>query len=557
MRICPKCGARFLRDEPFCPQDGSQTDVATEVLQDDDLVGATLGNYVVQELLGTGGMGKVYRAEHTLLGRQVALKLLHGELSRRPELVQRFFNEARAVNQIQHENIIDVTDFGTTPDGTSYFVMELLKEGSSLDDALRRTKVLEEKRAVRIAVQIADALAAAHSEGIIHRDLKPANVHLIRRSHTADFVKLLDFGIAKLLDTGTGGTGGTTKTGVVIGTPTYMSPEQASGHDVDERTDIYSFGIILYRMVCGDVPFRAKNFPGMLRMHMSEPPPPLRQRNPEVTPQLEALVLRCLAKRPDDRYQTMSEVAGQLRAIFGLPAPSGERRVPADMDSGLEDAPTLAPPDEDSPTTMRSAVGEVSTPRRSRWPFVVGGLAVGIAAAIGFAWVATQEPERGSDDGVAAAEVEETEARLLTDPAGATVFEGEKELGETPLNVDTDRDRKIVLRLDGYRTTSVLLAAGASRKMAVVLDPMPADGSGDPEDIVEVDVEILDVDPTLEDPVALEELKGADGKKGKKTPRDGVDRPVKKPKSPRTATPATGPTTAKKPDRESPFDLHE
>ena len=359
MRICPKCGSRYMRDEAFCNNDGTRTDPATAIMDDpSQLSGATLGTYVIQELLGVGGMGKVYKAEHSLLGRPVALKLLHEELSTRSDLVQRFFNEGRAVNQIRHENIIDVTEFGTTPDGRSYFVMELLDGGRSLESDLKNKEAMPPARALPIAVQIASALAAAHVKGIIHRDLKPANVHLVPRSHTPDFVKLLDFGIAKLMDTASDGV---TRAGMIMGTPTYMSPEQATGEPIDARSDIYSFGIILFQMVCGKTPFRGESLPALIQQHLNVAPPAPRSVNPALSLSLERIILRCLAKKREDRYQSMNEVVDALKAeLASLSTRAMARPVARPPRPAMEEEPTRVARSSDSIPPVAVALGSIA-----------------------------------------------------------------------------------------------------------------------------------------------------------------------------------------------------
>src|SRR5215475_6040980 len=206
-------------------------------------IGQSLGNYRVVKKLGSGGMGAVYLAEHPLIGKKVALKVIHRELARNHEVVTRFFNEARIVNQIGSEHIVDISDFGQTPDGDHFFVMEHLA-GQSLAQVLRAEGTIAAPRALKIAAQVADALGAAHAAGIVHRDLKPDNIFLVEKMGDPDFVKLLDFGLAKLLEPGNPAL---TRAGVVLGTPQYMSPEQCeSKSTIDHRSDVYGLGILLY-----------------------------------------------------------------------------------------------------------------------------------------------------------------------------------------------------------------------------------------------------------------------------------------------------------------------
>jgi eukaryotic-like serine/threonine-protein kinase len=228
--------------------------------------GETVASYRVVRLLGKGGMGIVYLATHVALERHVALKVLRRDVSDDPEAATRFFTEARAVNRIGHQNIVDVTDFGTTSTGQCFFAMELLT-GESLAGRLSREGALSLRRTLHVAVQVADAVAASHAAGIVHRDLKPNNIFLIERERDLDYVKLLDFGLAKLTQVD-GGAIRTTLDGAVVGTPAYMSPEQCLGRkDVDHRTDIYALGVILYETIAGRLPFIAEGIGEYLFAH--------------------------------------------------------------------------------------------------------------------------------------------------------------------------------------------------------------------------------------------------------------------------------------------------
>ncbi|HSK04894.1 MAG TPA: serine/threonine-protein kinase [Kofleriaceae bacterium] len=228
---------------------GPPVPAASPAAAADPLIGQTLaGRYHVERRLGAGGMGAVYLATHDVLEKQVALKVLHGELGRRPELVERFMQEAKAASRIRHENVIDISDFGTTPDGHVFFAMELL-DGRDLHEEIARARLAGEllpwPRSKRIFLQICGALAAAHRHGIIHRDMKPENVYLIEFLGDPDFVKLLDFGIAKLTEV-EGSDRKLTRTGMLFGTPEYMAPEQARGEPIDLRVDVYAMGCILF-----------------------------------------------------------------------------------------------------------------------------------------------------------------------------------------------------------------------------------------------------------------------------------------------------------------------
>src|SRR4051812_6891290 len=237
-------------------------------------VGEVLGSYRLVELLGKGGMGYVYRAEHTRLGREVALKLLRGDYASRRDAVSRFFQEARTVNRVRHRNIVDVTDFVELDDGTTYIIMELLT-GTSLGAWAKQRP--PRSRALAVLVQICDGLDAAHQVGVVHRDLKPDNVIVVPGDGGGELVKLLDFGVAKLLNREDEDVGFETAAGSVIGTPAYMSPEQAGGMAVDGRSDIYSLGALMYDMFCGQPMFRGRAFGEFVRKHLTEAPVPPRQ----------------------------------------------------------------------------------------------------------------------------------------------------------------------------------------------------------------------------------------------------------------------------------------
>jgi serine/threonine protein kinase len=265
-------------------------------------------------------MGRVFVAEHVRLGRRVALKVLLPQYSGRPDAVERFFREARAVNRIGHENIVEVTDDGIASSGEPYFVMELLN-GLTLAARLKGEGRggMALPRALHIMLQVVDALAASHAEGIIHRDLKPDNIFLIRRQGDHDYVKLLDFGIAKLLADERGRVDALTKTGMAMGTPYYMSPEQCRGRNIDHRTDIYSVGILLFEILTGERPFEADNYHALLAMHVEDPFPSIRRHRPDLPAALEAVVARAVAKAPDDRWPSMNDMAVALRQLL----PSG------------------------------------------------------------------------------------------------------------------------------------------------------------------------------------------------------------------------------------------
>lgn len=280
------------------------------------IVGTSLGKYRILSELSTGGMGEVYRGQHEILGKAVAIKVLRPERTGDPQQLTRFINEAKAASAIQHPGIIRVDDFGTTEDGRSYLVMEFL-EGETLSDRIRKQGKLADKDAAKIAQGICSALQAAHDKGIYHRDLKPDNVFLVRDPDVGERLKLLDFGIAKLTDVS-----GNTQTGALMGTPLYMAPEQArAAAEVDHRADLYSLGCILYELVVGEPPFLGTGAGEIIALQMFEVPKPPRKRVPTISAAVERVVLRLLEKEPADRFQSAAEVATALANLDAKPAP--------------------------------------------------------------------------------------------------------------------------------------------------------------------------------------------------------------------------------------------
>jgi len=395
--------------------------------QPDLLIGQTIGNYLVTQKLGEGGMGSVYLAEHPTIGKKVALKVLHSEFSTNQDVADRFFREAKAVNDIGHPNIVDVVDFGIIQAGRGreqlvYFIMEYLA-GFTLSQVIRNESPLPPERALGIALQVADALAASHKCGIVHRDLKPDNIILLQRGRERDFVKLLDFGIAKL----TGGSAAgshRTRAGIVMGTPAYMSPEQCEGRDsVDLRTDVYALGIVIYEMLTGRVPFVGEGYGEILVQHLTQRPVPPSQFR-MLAAHVEVVVMKALEKRADMRYPTMEEfmramadpvgyveahggVAGFLqRQLMPSSAPLPSVRLtpsPLTPLPGTLIAPSISTP---PPTTPGLATGQLHG-GRSKLGYVVAGLLVVAAAVAGIIAlfgkdkvpVVTSVSDAGSDGG--------------------------------------------------------------------------------------------------------------------------------------------------------------
>jgi len=412
--------------------------------------GVLLGNYRILEKLGEGGMGEVYRGRHETLGHPVAVKILRPEMSRNADVVKRFFNEAVAATSIRNPSIIQIYDFGTTPDGSAYFVMELL-EGESLMTRLKQRR-LGDAECCRLGRQVANALHAAHAAGITHRDLKPDNLFLIADTEVpgGERVKVLDFGIAKLA--GDSHEPSMTRTGLVMGTPLYMSPEQCRGAgEVDSRADIYSLGCILFRMVCGRPLFDGHGAGEIIGAHLHLPPPDLRTIAPDVPPQLAALIGQMLAKQPDARPQPMAAVSRALDEILRtleepaprasapvlqpMPPSTSQPRLPQPQLHPQAHPPSLAqhqPPSLPQPllrsplssTTLSDSAGIVSAGRapapastNRRW-FVLGGLVVAgaIIAIVAVVAAGGSEPAKApiSYDDIAASPSTNATAAAMT-----------------------------------------------------------------------------------------------------------------------------------------------
>jgi serine/threonine-protein kinase len=452
----------------------------------DPYIGCTIDDrYHVERILGEGGMGVVYRCRHTIIGKKVAMKVLRADLARNEEVTERFLNEAKSASSIGNPHIIDISDFGRLPDGSTYFIMEYL-EGQSLSTLIDEGGPVPIPRLVHIAEQLAEGLFAAHRAGIIHRDLKPDNIFLVPRGGQ-DFVKILDFGIAKASST----EGRLTQAGQVFGTPHYMSPEQAAGSPIDHRADIYSVGVILYEMASGRVPFDADNFMGILTQHMYKSPVPIRALVPEpqdVPPGLEAILLKCLSKRPEQRYQTMRDLHDDLtrarqgdvpNAVAEMLGRSDGFKVPRDYFTGS--GPVLRP----------------ASSGRTRWPLyaalfgiVLGGAVVAAIAtrrpnhAAAPAAPVTAEPPHAAT-ALASAQrqpappaeperapaAEPREVVLAVAPLDAHVYRGDQDLGTSPVVVELPEGETMTLhvRRKGYKEAQVVLD-GSQRKLSVALE---------------------------------------------------------------------------------------
>jgi serine/threonine protein kinase len=415
-------------------------------------------------------MGAVYLAEHPLIGKKVALKVIHRELAGNREVVQRFFQEAKAVNKIGNDHIVEIHDFGVTPEGDHFYIMEYL-EGRTLAQIISKEKTIDVMRALHISAQIANALSAAHASGVIHRDLKPDNIMLMPRMGDPEFVKVLDFGLAKMFAEHSAVK---TAAGVLLGTPQYMSPEACeSKPGVDHRTDVYALGILLFQMVTGRLPFDGETMGEVLVKQVTQLPPAPRGLNPAIPPSVEQILLRCLAKPVDARFQTMDALraalldpesylrasppiaparsirpgeapvdaatvmmhaeAVQKAKLAGQPLPAAKTSAQAAYQAATmisdgshplpfrpaTSVPDLAPPLAPTQNTMRIAtpVGYSSRPPRRMWPIVlVMGLLLGLGGgAFAVAWFGRKQPAAATTVADAAPAVAAIDAALSVD----------------------------------------------------------------------------------------------------------------------------------------------
>ncbi|MDB4972357.1 MAG: Serine/threonine protein kinase PrkC, regulator of stationary phase [Myxococcaceae bacterium] len=502
MRFCPRCGSRY-EHERFCPEDGAPTEPLPDAGPHKDVLLGTLvdGRYRIDAQIGEGGMGVVYKATHIALNKTLALKILRGDVAKEPEAVQRFMQEAQAATSIGHENIIDINDFGRLPDGTAYFVMEYLN-GHPLNDLIKRGGSIPTRDALHILRQIASALGAAHVRGIVHRDLKPDNVFVLSRGEMGNFVKVLDFGIAKV------GTSKNrlTRTGMVFGTPHYMSPEQAAGQGVDARTDIYALGVIMYEMFTGRVPFDADTFMGVLTKHMFEKPAPMTDPTSErQLGALEQITMRALEKKPENRYESMDALVADLDRVMGggRPRPVGGNQRPS-----TELADALEPRSKselrleqqlDQQELATSSYSEPAIPVAPRWPWLAGG-GVLLLALIGIAFAmrggsttpipapppvvaaspmlappalpnSESKPKPSESAGGADGEPALDNIAVQSEPSGAEIVLDGAIVGRTPAALPRPQqgERAVELRLAGYGQEQLTLRADSPSTLEITL----------------------------------------------------------------------------------------
>ena len=346
--------------------------------------GTVIGTYRVLKKLGEGGMGAVYLAEHSLLGRKAAVKVLQPALSRNQDIVQRFFNEARAATAIADPGIVQIFDFGYHADGSAYIVMEFL-EGEPLAARIERLGRMAPADALRILRQVASSLSSAHARGIVHRDLKPDNIFLVHDREVAygERPKLLDFGIAKL--TGDTESKIKTNTAAIMGTPVYMSPEQCRGAGyVDHRSDLYSLGCVLFHMLVGRPPFDGDGVGDIIAAHLREPAPAPSSMAPGIPPEVDGLCLRLMAKQPEQRFASASELADAIGMMLGTSLPPQAAMGPG-YSTGDHRPTTLSGSAGHLHVSVAPSVPGSMAPRRGRKGLVAGviaGVAIATAAVI-------------------------------------------------------------------------------------------------------------------------------------------------------------------------------
>jgi serine/threonine protein kinase len=350
MKTCPTCGREYADTTTLCPADGAVLQRAGNV---DRLIGQVLaGKYRIEDKIDEGGMGCVYRATHVLMEKVIAVKVLHPALAADDKIVARFTREAKAASRISHPHAINVTDFGESENGIVYLVMEYLR-GRTLKDIVRSGGPMTLARTVEIVRQVAGALDAAHAEGVVHRDLKSDNI-MLDEATGGDWAKVLDFGIAKIQQSERSvheTDPGLTAPNLIIGTPQYMSPEQCSqASDIDARSDIYSFGVIIYEMLAGHVPFKGDSPTAIMMKHIQDPPPSILDERKDLPAEVGPVIARALAKRPEDRFQTASELSLAL-AEAAAEVPSASAAVAAAvLDTERIGSPTS--PNEPARTTV-------------------------------------------------------------------------------------------------------------------------------------------------------------------------------------------------------------
>lgn len=465
------------------------------------------GKYELVRRIGEGGMGTVYEARHLLIGRKLAVKFLHAQYVTSAEVVARFQREAQAAAAIGHENIIEVTDMGTTPDGAPYIVMEHL-DGRDLKQLLEEVGSLPASRAAYILAQALSALEAAHQAGIIHRDLKPENIYLIEKSNRPDYVKILDFGISKFRSLESEGMKGLTQTGTVLGTPYYMSPEQARGDvNLSPKSDIYALGVILYQMVTGRLPFDAPNYNALLIKILTEDPAPPEMLVPSVPPDLAHTIRIAMAREAEHRFSDCLDFRARLVPFLSFGTGEFDMEMSATsrniVDAALS-ADTTRPPWPTSIDQSRTNSGTRSiaknrdgTPMgmtrtgiaeaRSKLPLIIGsalgGSLIVVGAVVGYSMLVsnprspattvensdTAELKSTDDEPIG----NEVRLQISASPSAARIFIDEVEVGSPPFVGSFTKDdvlHKIEVKAHGYKSTAALIRFDRHQELSYTLE---------------------------------------------------------------------------------------
>jgi serine/threonine protein kinase len=469
-RKCPSCGKQMPGGVAFCPWDGHALEpgVASAPLAD-PLLELQVSEYVIKEHIGAGGMGIVYRAVQPLIGKQVAIKVMKEEFAASAELVERLLVEARVVNSIRHKGIIDIFGFGQLPDGRPYMVMELL-QGMSLDRFVRRKRKLGTDEAVEILEQMLSALGAAHRAGVIHRDLKPGNVFLVEEPDGTRTVKLLDFGIAKVLESR--GPRPLTVEGSILGTPAYMAPEQLQGKKVGPGADLYAVGVIAFQLLSGKLPFAGDEV-ALLRKKLEENPPALSSLVPDVPEELESIVQRLLARNPSKRFTSADAVRRELGAFIDERA-LAETDVLGSPPLVGPKSPELGPPTIEVP--MLAAVPEVAAtpssvartdvgPSRAASPrWLMGAGAAALILSAGIVGAQVLRPAPAAEEAKASAPAGQAVA-----PQPATTVAAASIASSSPVSEPAHPESEKAPSLAAKSTPKPSAPAGVSRRPASVV----------------------------------------------------------------------------------------
>jgi len=503
---------------------------------EDRRIGTVLDSrYKLHSCLGQGGMGLVYEAEHVFLKTRVAVKVLHPDMADE-EALERLKREAQSASAIGNPHIVDVRDFGTMKDGSTYVVMEMIKGVDLLTEI--RWQALPWQRARKIGMQVAEALSAAHEQGIVHRDLKPENVLITAQKGVTDFVKIVDFGIARMQ-----GATKLTAAGRVVGTPEYMAPEQCAGIDVDHRADIYALGILLYEMVTQELPFAHTDLVELLRMQLKQAPVPPREAAPkaDIPEGLEAVIMRCMEKRPSRRFQSMSEVHEALETLVAGEAeetgddddPARRLQLERGTDGSMGTSPTLLPQTLEAQTLEAQTLEAQTLEAQSLEPAPgkqagdrVGLIAVAglVFVGAGAAWFLSAGPSdpapetsvvevevepvrdiaagaraeeadvEAADEGTdvrataeaAEGDVTEAGARQITlssEPSHARIYLDDAMIGETPMPIRIppgELNVSLTLRHHGFRDHEITIGHNTAEAINIVLQRRPRTARSQP-----------------------------------------------------------------------------